>query len=626
MNVRKLFAGMTATALAASMMSMAAMAADVEADVDAVPDPVYNASFFVMGSQGWKWAAAYGSVDENGVTTVSGDAAALAQESIKAAAEDPDNPVTETSIGKAGIQLALTNASDYEVGTKIEGTFKYTIEHEGTEPEDPNDGVDYNGEHSYDFEALVTEADGNKTANVEISLFGYGLNWAKLDSFGDFTISGEVVDFEVTPPAPVEVESDYNTVDVVTGGVYAGNWAADGSASPALDRIVAEDGMVITVKYSIAPVDKSDKQDDNGEFYWEQNAFAPMDSHGWVKLGDSYEFSQDGWEVDPTITRATVSENKDREAFEAERDAAEGPFLKKDGFILVKEGGELTFKLNQKMIEELQAKADEKRGEDGGIWYGLGFQVYGVVLDQVIYEYNAVAPDKFDVNKGVSFNQSVVVDPAEYGVKDTEFTKIKIGLKGISAADKGAEPDTGSAWNDWCTYKIKITKANGEVSWVAVAGAQVSWDTTVDDNGTPDNKDDDIIIPVADCVKAEAETGKVTVELPYTEGDTYEVIALGWDGFPDDPYINVVGVAFDDAEINWPAEPQVPDESTPDESTPDESTPDESTPETEESSEASKPGNSGNNGGSNANTGAVALGLGVLALAGAAVVVTKKKF
>ncbi|MBQ7187107.1 MAG: hypothetical protein IJR91_05690 [Ruminococcus sp.] len=616
MNVRKFFAGMTAAALAASMMSMAAMAADVEPDVDAIPDPEFNGQFFVMGVTNWDWKSVDGTV-EDGVIKISGDAAELAAQSK----HDDD-----ASIGNAGIQLYLTNGSEFEAGTKIEGAFTYSIQHQGTAPEDENDNVDFNNKlFTENFSTLVKD-DG--TAVVEISLFGYGSNWAKLDSFGNFEITGEVTDFEVTAPASTEVESDYNTVDVVNGGVYAGDWSGDGLKNVALDRIVPEDGMVITVKYSLAPADKSSKQDDNGEFYWDQNAFAPMDQHGWPKLGDEWEFSQDGWEVDPTITKATVNENKDKEAFEAERDAAEGPFMKKDGFILVKEDGELTFKLNEKMIKELQARAEENKGEDGSVWYGLGFQVYGVVLDQVIYEYNTTAVDKFTVNGDVSFNQSVKIDPAEYGVKaDSEFSKIKIGLKGITVADKGIEDgDTEhSYWNDWCTYKIKITKADGTVAYAAVIGDQVSWPTTVDE-GDPDNDEDNIVIDVADCVKAEAGTGKAVVELDYEFGDTYEVIALGWDGFPDDPYINVVGVAFDDAEIDWPAEPAPVDESVPDESTPDESTPESTTESTPESKTESKPGNSGNNGGSNANTGAVALGLGVLTLAGAAVVVTKKKF
>ena len=623
MNVRKLFAGMTAAALAASMMSMAAFAADTDAadDLDALPDPEFNGQFFVMGIQNWDWKSTDGTA-EDGVIKISGDAADLAAQSK----HDDD-----ASIGNAGIQLYLTNASEYKAGTKIEGTFKYNIKHEGTTPADENDNVDFNNQDfTYDFETMVKD-DG--TAVVEIGLFGYGSNWAKLDSFGKFEITGEVVDFEVTAPASTDVESEYNTVDVVNGGVYAGDWAGDGLKNVALDRIVPEDGMVITVKYSLAPADKSSKQNDNGEFYWDQNAFAPMDQHNWPKLGDEWEFSQDGWEVDPTITKATVNENKDKEAFEAERDAAEGPFMKKDGFILVKEDGELTFKLNEKMIKELQARAEENKGEDGSIWYGLGFQVYGVILDQVTYEYNTTAVDKFTVNGDVSFNQSVKIDPAEYGVTaDSDFSKIKIGLKGITVTDKGIEDGDKehSYWNDWCTYKIKINKADGTVAYAAVIGDQVSWPTTVDDNGTPDNDEDNIVIDVADCVKAEAGTGKAVVELDYEFGDTYEVIALGWDGFPDDPYINVVGVAFDDAEIDWPAEPAPVDESVPDESTPDESTPEsttESTTEsTPESKTESKPGNSGNNGGSNANTGAVALGLGVLTLAGAAVVVTKKKF
>ncbi len=628
MNVRKFFAGMTTAALAASMLSMVSFAEETES----VAAPQIAAQFYVQAYDGDSWAwntwkATEGT--EDGFTlALSGDAAALADDAIADGVTNGGLDESEVTLAGSGVQLFLRNADAYTIGTTITGKFKLNIECESNPTENESDMVEFDKpiEGELKFEVVKGQWNGGlPEATQTVELFGDSVSWAKLDSMGKFSISGEFTDVEVTmaepEPEPEPIESDYNVADVVTNSKYAGDWAADGQYSPDFDHIVAEDGMLVTVKYSL------DTSKD-----WAQNVFAPMDQHNWVKLGDEFEFSQDGWVVDPSITRATAEDGTDE--FNQQRDSAPGPFMKKDGFIMVKEDGELSFFLDEGMINELKANAEANPGKDettgeNVTWYGLGFQVYGVILDQVTYEYNVEgveSPKKFNINEGVSFNNSVTINPADHGVRDDSgFSKIKIGLTGISLEDKGIAEGEGSAWNDWCTYKIKITKANGDVSYVAVVGAQVGWDVTVDE-GDPDNDDDNVVVAVADATKTDA-TGKVEVELPYENGTTYEVIALCWDSFPDDPYINVVGVAFDDEEIDWPAEPGNEDSSE-DESSQDESSQDESSKEesSKDESTASKPGNSGNNGGKNANTGAVALGLGVLALAGAAVVVTKKKF
>ncbi|SDB20424.1 hypothetical protein SAMN02910317_01013 [Ruminococcaceae bacterium FB2012] len=624
MNVRKFFAGMTTAALAASMMSMVSFADDT-----GVAAPKCTACFFAQDIETWAWSAT-DTVDvqvlDETEFTITGNAATISQSAGR----------TETNkVGNSGVQLNFPEVSDYKVGDKFTGHIKLTVSCEGKDEGEFTVADQFDIEQ--DFTAAVSEVDWSDTpiCQANISIVGYEGAWERLDSIGEFTITGKVTNFDFTAapePEPVgPIESEYNTVDVVQATTYAGDWSGQGNSGPNFDlsQVVAEDGMLVTVKYSLVPDSEGPKTDaETGEKYWDQHAFAPMDQHGWLKLGDEWNYEQDGWEIDPLITRATVEESK-KEQFEEELAAAEGPFMKKDGFILVKEDGELSFFLDEGMINELKEFAADKDnlGDDGSIWYGLGFQVYGVILNQVTYEYNVEgveSPKKFNINEGVSFNKSVTINPADNGVRDDSgFSKIKIGLTGISLEDKGIAEGEGSAWNDWCAYKIKITKANGDVSYVAVVGAQVGWDVTVDE-GDPDNDDDNVVVAVADAIKADA-TGKVEVELPYENGTTYEVIALGWDSFPDDPYINVVGVAFDDEEIDWPAEPGNEDSSE-DESSQDESSQDESSKEESSKDDGSKPGNSGNNGGKNANTGAVALGLGVLALAGAAVVVTKKKF
>ena len=611
MKVKKLLACLSASAMAASMMSMVSFADDVA-------EPQFGAQFYVQAYDGDTWAwNTWKQVDSSavdGVVTLSGDADELAGSAFSdgiTAGVDED----KVTLAGSGLQFYVGNTADYEVGTVIKATVNYTVQ-----AADDDDNK-YQGEVSFQAEVTQNPWGEGLIANQSMTMFS---DWGDLDKLGEFTATISFSDVEVIPYEAPVVESSYNTADAVTSSTYGGDWGSAGLYTPDFDHIVAEDGMLITVEYSLVPDSEGPKTDEEtGEKYWDQHAFAAMDQHGWVKLGDEWEFTQSGWELDPQITVATKTEKE--EGFDEERDAAPGPFMKKDGFLLVKEDGKVQFKLNQGMVEELIAYAQDNPGNDGGIWYGLGFQVYGVVLNQVTYEYNVEgveSPKKFSVGKGVSFNNSVTVDPAEYGVRDDAgFSKIKIGLLGISAADKSEDPENyeGSAWNDWCTYKIRIEHADGSVDWVAVIGAQVAWDTTVDDNGTVEDDTDDIKFTPDECVKAD-ENGKAQVELDYNAGDVYTVMALGWDSYPDDPYINVVGVAFDDEEIDWPAAPGG-DDSSEDESSEDESSEDESTEE-----ESSKPGTTGNNGGSNANTGAVALGLGVLALAGAAVVVTKKKF
>ncbi len=280
---------------------------------------------------------------------------------------------------------------------------------------------------------------------------------------------------------------------------------------------------------------------------------------------------------------------------------------------------------------------------------------YTITLSAKDYYAGAVA-------KGVTYNAPVTVDPTEKATlmeeaNNLDFKSIQLNLSGITLEDKGLTDDAtdeekGAYWNDWCAYKVAIKHADGTVDYVAVGGAQVSWDVTVDE-GDPEDENDNIVFANETVFKTDA-NGDITLSLPYELGDTYEVTSLGWDGFPEDPYISVdsyklltvAGPALPAPISNEPEESSEPteDPSSIDESNESQDTSDDesSTPAASEAdstatstaasstaaatTNSSKAAAAGTNGGSNAKTGAVAFGLGAITLAGAAIAVTKKKF
>ncbi len=129
---------------------------------------------------------------------------------------------------------------------------------------------------------------------------------------------------------------------------------------------------------------------------------------------------------------------------------------------------------------------------------------------------------------GVSYNTSAAVSSADY--TDADYTSAVVHIDALNYNDN----TVAAYWNDWCALKVAVTN-DGVTTYYAVIGSSVSWDITVDDMGTDDNEDD-IIIPVADCITLDTTNGTdLTVELTGEEW-SIEVIALGWDSAPDVAY------------------------------------------------------------------------------------------
>lgn len=111
MKVKKLLACLSASAMAASMMSMVSFAEDVA-------EPQFGAQFYVQAYDGDSWAwntwkQADGSAVD-GVVTLSGDASELAGSAVSdgiAAGVDE----AKVTLADSGLQFYVGNTSDYEV-------------------------------------------------------------------------------------------------------------------------------------------------------------------------------------------------------------------------------------------------------------------------------------------------------------------------------------------------------------------------------------------------------------------------------------------------------------------------------------------------------------------------------
>lgn len=192
----------------------------------------------------------------------------------------------------------------------------------------------------------------------------------------------------------------------------------------------------------------------------------------------------------------------------------------------------------------------------------------------------------------------------------TEDGTATITLSGILQGEQDNNPNAG--WNDWCALQITATDAAGNKTYDVVVGSSVTWDITVDNNGTEDDDTDDIKITTADFTNVMWGdcSEDCVVEMAVANGGTLEVKALGWDSNPDEPYfkVDVTGVAFTTGDA--------PATDTPADDTPADDTPaDTDTPADGDTA----PKDDANN------TGLAGLTLAGLAVSGAAVVATKKR-
>lgn len=137
---------------------------------------------------------------------------------------------------------------------------------------------------------------------------------------------------------------------------------------------------------------------------------------------------------------------------------------------------------------------------------------------------------------GVSYNEPFTSEPAPADVTKAVITFEPIGVEGTDAA----------YWNDYCTFKFCVTDKDGNNDWHAVIGAAVSWDITVDNNGTEDDTSDDVGLKTDECEVMWTDEN-LEVEVDIAEGSTITVTALGWADTEESsatPYFNVLSIEY----------------------------------------------------------------------------------
>ncbi len=409
---------------------------------------------------------------------------------------------------------------------------------------------------------------------------------------------------------PVAIELPY-TVD--TGVGYAGDWSGDGFVPlSAFEAIPEGEGATITINYTL----------EDGYDYYLAGPFS--NNTGWMKLYAEGERD--------TIEGIDLKSSFTAEELEEHGSSVGTPVLQNDGYIIAYPAGgkeqTATFTLNADGIALLKKQAAKFPDDEGG----LGFQVYGIDVTEVTVDYKAAEEDNsvvYEIGEGISYNNPFHFEPTDLD-EDVEYTSATLTLEGMGTTDDPAY------WNDWCCYKIVVTDAEGNKTYYAVGGSEVGWDVTVED---AEKEEDKIIILNADVIKAEAGTGKVVVNTPFSAGSTIDVIAMGWNDSAesaDCPYILLKEIALGFESIDVPDSSSVVDTTSSTAASDSSSNADATTSTTSSTASSSSSSASSSSKATtsttttaktdtNPSTGAAALGAVGVLLAGAAMVVSKKK-
>ena len=624
MKISKIFAGMSAAAIAASLM--AAIPASAEFPTEVVESEItdftgFGAQGYVMGNATWNWKST--------VTDANADGTLTAEYSYKELAEQSKGE-GDTAVGNAGVQIFANG--DIAKGAWITCDVDYKVV--------TSDGQEKTGTGKID-------TSNPDTANVGVELWGYGAEWEVLDTATatvEVTFSNAVLHEKAAEP-------EWNTKTDVTNDTYAGDWAGDGFMYDDFTKIDTSKDMKVTIEYTL---------NDGFDYY----LAAPVDAHGWGKLYNEKDDVQKDWIQGVTLKSSLTDE---------ELEATEAPVLQNDGFFVLKKSGTLTFKVSGAAIEAMKENAATDPDKDTGeIWYGMGFQVYGVTINKATYEYvGEEAESEVDT---IEFNEEITPDTnLSLKSSDYEATYTKAGVNLHFSKE---------VWNDYCTAAIKVT-AGGKDKYYLLKGKSVGWDTTaeilsVDEDGDPDKvvilpldkaafkeskdytKDPDAFV-IPDYEMIDVAAGEdVTVNIPEIgTADDWEIkfLCYAWsadnsitmedpdgtakldeikapleDGTEkEEPYVfKLVSVDFTKGEVAPVEEEPEEEPGEEPEEEPEEGEEGEEEPGEEGGTEGdgdNKTPNKGTGGSntSNPKTAAAALGLGAIALAGAAVVVSKKK-
>ena len=196
MKFKKIFAGLTAAALSASMMTVTSFA---EADGapgggdNAVLKPMFSTYFCLIDD---------GMVSEDYVEAdfEDSDTVTLEVNCPEMAQKVKDGAAADARIGLAGLGIEVSNAYNFEPGTVIKANVTIVF--------DAPDAFDEPAEDTDDMEFTVVEYDdGSVSAEEILELFNDENDWSDFEALGETTITVTINDYEVVYPDDTEDET-----------------------------------------------------------------------------------------------------------------------------------------------------------------------------------------------------------------------------------------------------------------------------------------------------------------------------------------------------------------------------------------------------------------------------------
>ena len=203
MMIKRIIAGMSAAAMAASMLNLPVFAdeglfgtdsgsgsivgtdnndggGDGTSNEDVVYTPsIFDAKVFGMGQEYWAWTDELVSFDDDGIATVSADPASL-------------NPQQEEYVGSVGAVVTLKDsfAETIDHDAIITGNLAYTLSSE-------------TGAYKTDSIPFEIKWIDNAFSTISIDLYSYGEAWNTVIEGGEITFDAQITDLSVTIPEPI---------------------------------------------------------------------------------------------------------------------------------------------------------------------------------------------------------------------------------------------------------------------------------------------------------------------------------------------------------------------------------------------------------------------------------------
>ena len=229
MKATKILAGLSATAFAASLITMVSASAATEVKAEN-----FGAQFYVMGNGSWNWQCVDTKFNADGKLTLTGNAKDLAEASKG----------NDATIGDAGIQFYMGDDVTLAEGETVTATVNYTITGEGDYEKSGSVAIDFGGKDNK----------GETITKTNASLFGNGSDWADFENIGDFTLEATIADVQVNEGGDdSSVEENYELPQTVdTSAEEYSDWGSQGSVDYKYFANLPEGkDLQVTVNYKI---------------------------------------------------------------------------------------------------------------------------------------------------------------------------------------------------------------------------------------------------------------------------------------------------------------------------------------------------------------------------------------